>query len=57
MNPTKYFLTISVMCGVIFAGAQPAKAKLTPCTKSTGDEIKITHCHPYLGFGRFPLPR
>jgi len=54
MNPIKYFLSISLICGVLFAGAQPTKAKLTPCTKSTGDEIILTHGHSYLGGSRSP---
>jgi len=54
MNLIKYFLTIGLMCGVLFAGALPAKAKLTSCIKSTGDEVRITHCHPYLGGSRSP---
>ena len=54
MNLIKYFLTVSLMCGVLFAGALPAKAKLKPCKKHTGDEVMITRCHPYLGGSRSP---
>jgi len=54
MNKIKCFLTIAVMYGVLFAGAMPAKAKLTSCTKSTGDEIMLRHGHPYLGGSRSP---
>jgi len=54
MKLTKCFTAIGLMTGILFAGALPAKAKLTPCKKSTGDEIKIAHCHPYLGGSRSP---
>lgn len=54
MKLTKYFFTISLMCGMLLAGDLPAKAKLTPCTKSTSDEIMLTHGHPHLGGSRSP---
>jgi len=54
MKLIKYLLAIGLMCGVLFAGALPAKAKLTPYIKSTGDEIMLTHGHPYLGGSRSP---
>jgi hypothetical protein len=49
----KCIVVVLMLAAAAFA-ATPAKANLTPAYRSTGDELILTHGHPYLGGSRSP---